>query len=156
MSVGCNSLTCNKSSRCYSGSLLLWRARSVIFQPPAATTSGRPDRVLGARAGPHLVEEHDVVGDRSPALLDRPDAAPLAVHRAVLAPAPGGPRPVAALLHDGEDRVVELGRLQRVARRLLRLPEDVVARVAGELAEGAVDGDDGAVRGGDHDRLGHP
>src|SRR3954471_2708359 len=83
------------------------------------------------------------------------DRAPFAVHRAVGAPAPGGAAPIALGERRGERLVVELRRIQARAEVLRWAADDLVARVAGDRAEGAVHADDGAVDAGDQDAFGH-
>src|SRR5256885_16981548 len=93
---------------------------------------------VGAALGVELVEHRDVVGDGPGGVAHRAQAAPFAVDRAVLAPAPARARPVALARDVGIDLVVEVRRAQGVADAAGRLAEHVLARVAGDLAEGAV------------------
>src|SRR6185503_12894523 len=82
-------------------------------------------------------------------------AAPLPVHRAVAAAAPGGAVPVAAAQHFRVDVVVERFGLHGGAELALLLADHLLLRIAGDAREGPVHAEDAPGGVGDHHALGH-
>src|SRR4051794_23602538 len=102
-----------------------------------------------------FVERMHEVRDGAARLAHGADAAPLEVYGAVLALGRAGARPVALAQHRAIGVVEEASAYERAAEHLLRLADHFVGAAAGGLGVRAVDADDGAVAGGDHDRLRH-
>src|SRR5258707_13022134 len=92
----------------------------------------------------HFVEQRHVVGYAPVVVLDRAHAAPFPVNRAVAPLAPARAVPVATAQHLGVELVVEGLRLQRRAELALLVAQHLLGRVAGDLRERLVDGEDAA------------
>src|SRR2546423_6478161 len=108
MSVGCTQLLC------YGWLVIVHRMLppedsgiQLCFQSPTGVWGMVARKLRGylpggaRRAGTGLVEDVHVVGNGPIRVLHRAHAAPLAIHRAVLAPRPAGSRPVARAMHGG-------------------------------------------------------